>query len=88
MLPEPMHIDGAVTGQFSDLPLTPVKLALGIHKGETKDKDFAWREIGWMPQIRKQKARGEKLFKESGHLEARDLTMVDGEGESQEVNQR
>ena len=85
LLPVPMYIDGAVTGQFSDLPLTPVKLALGIHKRETRDKDYAWREIGWIPQIRKQKARGKKLFKESRHLEARDLTMVDGEGDNQEV---
>ena len=28
LLPVPIYIDGAVTGQFSDLPLTPVKLAL------------------------------------------------------------
>ena len=85
LLPVPMYIDGAVTGQFSDLPLTPVKLALGTHKRETRDKDYAWRELGWTPQIRKQMARGKKLFKESGHLEARNLNMWDGEGGDQEV---
>ena len=85
LLPVPMYIDGAVTGQFSDLPLTPVKLALGIHKRETRDKDYAWRELGWIPQIRKQMARGKKIFKESGHLEARNLKVVDGEGDAEEV---
>ena len=74
-------IDGAVTGQFSDLPLTPVKIALGIHKRETRDKHHAWREIGWMPQVRKQKATGKKTFKESGHLEARNMTVMAGEGQ-------
>ena len=85
LLPVPIYIDGAVTGQFSDLPLTPVKLALGIHKRETRDKDYAWRELGWIPQVRKQKARGRKLFKESGHLEARDMHMMAGEGEWAQV---
>ena len=32
LLPICLYIDGAVTGQFSDLPVTPVKIALGIHK--------------------------------------------------------
>ena len=31
LLPVVVYIDGAVTGQFSDLPITAVKLALGIH---------------------------------------------------------
>ena len=84
LLPVPFYIDGAVTGQFSDLPLTPVKIALGIHKRETRDKDYAWRELGWIPQIRKQKARGRKIFKESGHLEARNMKLGDGEGENTE----
>ena len=65
LLPVPIYIDGAVTGQFSDLPITAVKLALGIHKRETRDKDHAWREIGWIPQVRQERARGKKLFKDT-----------------------
>ena len=33
----PMYIDGATTGQFSDLPVTALKIGLGIHKRESRD---------------------------------------------------
>lgn len=77
----PMYIDGATTGQFSDLPITSLKISLGIHKRETRDKPWAWRELGWVPQTRKAKARGKKLLKESQHLDGRDFEMEDGEGD-------
>ena len=77
----PMYIDGATTGQFSDLPVTALKIALGIHKRETRDKEWAWRTIGWIPQVRKASSRGKKLFKDSGHLEAHDVIVMDGEGD-------
>ena len=77
----PMYIDGATTGQFSDLPVTALKIGLGIHKRESRDKEWAWRTIGWIPQVRKASSRGKKLFKESGHLEADDVIVMDGEGD-------
>ena len=81
LLPVVVYIDGAVTGQFSDLPITAVKLALGIHTREARDKEHAWRELGWIPQVRKQKARGKKLYQESKHLEAQEVVVMDGEGD-------
>ncbi len=75
------YIDGAVTGQFSDLPITALKISLSIHNREARDHEWAWREIAWIPQVRKQKARGKKLFKESNHLESMDLELLDGEGD-------
>lgn len=82
LLAVPMYIDGASTGQFSDLPVTALKLSLGIHNRKGRDKERAWLELGWLPQVRKQTARGNKLFKESGHLESLDVLVVDGEGDS------
>ena len=81
------YIDGATTGQFSDLPVTALKIALAIHSREARDQEWAWREIAWIPQVRKQKARGKKLFKESQHLEARDVEVLDGEGEYAESSE-
>ena len=75
------YIDGAVTGQFSDLPITALKISLSIHNREARDHEWAWREIAWIPQVRKQKARGKKLVKESKHLESFDLELLDGEGD-------
>ena len=76
------YIDGAMTGQFSDLPITALKISLSIHNREARDHEWAWREIAWIPQVlRKQKAaRGKKLVKESKHLESFDLELLDGEG--------
>mgnify|MGYP003444920977 FL=1 len=81
LLPVPIYIDGAVTGQFSDLPITAVKITLGIFKRETRDEPWAWRELGFIPQVRKERARGKKIFKESKHLEAQDIVVMDGEGD-------
>ena len=80
------YIDGAVTGQFSDLPITALKISLSIHNREARDHEWAWREIAWIPQVRKQKARGKKLFKESNHLESMDLELLDGEGDYAELD--
>ena len=82
LLPILYYIDGAVTGQFSALPVTAVKISLGIFKRETRDKAWAWRELGFIPQVRKERSRGKKIFKESQHLEAQDIVVMDGEGDT------
>ena len=38
LLPVIFYIDGATTGQFTDLPITALKMALGIHRRETRHK--------------------------------------------------
>lgn len=75
------YIDGAVTGQFSDLPVTALKMALGIHNQDCRFEAWAWRTLAWIPQVRKPKARGKKLFRESKHLDAEDVHLMDREGE-------
>ena len=75
------YIDGAVTGQFSDLPITALKMSLGIHSQECRFEAWAWRTLAWIPQVRKQKARGKKLFQESKHLDAEDIQLMDREGD-------
>ena len=84
LLPIILYIDGATTGHFSDLPVTALKLALGIHNRETRDKQCAWRELGFIPTVRKDMARGKKIHKESKHLEAEDLVVLEGEGDHEE----
>ena len=82
LLAVPIYIDGANTGQFNDLPVTAVKIALGIHRRETRDKYYAWRELGFVPVVRKDPARGKKIFQDTGHLESGDVIVLEGEGES------
>ena len=69
LLPVPLYIDGAVTGQFTDLPITAVKMSFGIHCREARDFQYAWRELGFIPVVCKDPARGKKIFQETGHLD-------------------
>lgn len=84
LLAVPLYIDGAVTGQFSDLPVTALKMSLGIHNRQTRDKQHAWRELGFVPVVRKDPARGKRIFQETGHLESQDVMVMEGEGDANE----
>ena len=75
------YIDGANTGQFSDLPVTALKMALGIHSQECRFQEWAWRTLAWIPQVRKHEAKGKKLYKESQHMDSQDIDLLEGEGE-------
>lgn len=87
LLPVPFYIDGAVTGQFTDLPVTAVKMSLGIHKREARDRQYAWREIGFIPVVRKDPARGKRIFEQTGHLESQDVIVLEGEGDARDSDQ-
>lgn len=86
LLPIPLYIDGAVTGQFSNLPITALKMSLGIHNRSARDQPYAWRSLGFVPAVRKGKARGKRIFQETDHLEVEDLMVMEGEGDEEEGN--
>ena len=67
LLPVIFYIDGANTGQFVDLPITAVKISLGIFKRKSRDRDHFWRTIGYIPAIAKEKSRGRRQMVESKH---------------------
>ncbi len=83
LLPVVFYIDGAVTGQFTDLPVTALKMSLGLHNQQARDRPEAWRELGYVPVVRQDRGRGKKIFMESGHLESQEVTILDGEGDEQ-----
>jgi hypothetical protein len=49
LLPVIFSIDSATTGQFVDLPVTAVKLMLGIFNRKAQEKDYLWRLLGFIP---------------------------------------
>lgn len=69
LLPTPIYIDGTATGQFAHLPITPVRIALGIFKREARDKDYMWRTLGYIPSVTHSSSRGRRLLIESGHVD-------------------
>lgn len=80
LLPIIMYIDGAVTGQFSSLPITALKIALGIHTRKYRDKSHGWRTLGYVAQISKPASRGKRLYGDSGHVDAQNCDLDDEEG--------
>jgi len=82
------YIDSAVTGQFSNLPVNALKMSLTCFTKKARMKDHCWVPLGYVPQIRQQEARGKKIFKDSLHLDARDMEVFDGEGEQVEGDDR
>ena len=86
LLGTPFYIDGAVTGQFSDLPVTAVKFSLTCFTQKARLKPHMWATLGYLPEIKVAESRGKKIFVESSHLEADDLEMFDGEGEEVDID--
>ena len=87
LLPIPMYIDGAATGQFADLPITPLKLSLGIFRRKARDSVHLWRTIGYVPAVPKGKSRGNRLLLQSGHCDGamQYQDVLDDEGENDVV---
>ena len=84
LLPVIFYIDGAATGQFADLPVTPLKFTLGIFNRKARERPHMWRTLGYLPKITKHTSRGRRQFVETQHHDA--LTahpnLLDGEGDS------
>ncbi len=78
------YIDGAVTGQFSDLPVTALRMLLTCFSRVARQRDDMWVTLGWVPQVKVAEGRGKKIYKESLHMDADEMEMFDGEGDSVE----
>jgi hypothetical protein len=68
LVPIPLYIDGAVTGQYDKLQVTALKMSLGILNRHARDKEFAWKTLGYVSNYTKEDSRGKKIFVESGHI--------------------
>ncbi len=82
LLPVIFYIDGANTGHFAQLPITAVKIALGIFTRVARDQDHFWRILGYIPAISKHKSRGRRLVLDSQHVDSvmANPDMLDEEG--------
>ena len=69
LLPVIFYIDSATTGQFADLPVTAVKLMLGIFNRKAREKDYLWRILGFIPAIAKHKSKGRQVLHDSKHVD-------------------
>jgi len=66
-----------------DLPITAVKIALGIHTRLAREKPHLWGAIGYIPQPTKVKSGGQRELANSGHHDGTIpcFEMLDNEGQ-------
>lgn len=69
-LPVTLYMDGANTGQMKNMPITAVKMSLGIFTRTYRDLDHAWQVLGHVPHISKNQAKANKIMKQSQHIDA------------------
>ena len=83
LMPTPLYIDGAATGHFVDLPITPVKIALGIHTRVAREKAHFWGTLGYIPSPTKIKSKGKRQLVDSGHADGtiNYFQMLENEGQ-------
>ncbi|MBT8188470.1 MAG: hypothetical protein KJO73_12330 [Croceitalea sp.] len=84
LVPILLYIDGAVAGQFQKLKIEALRITIGILKRTTRDKEHAWRTLGYVPNYNKEGSRSKKMFLESGHDAAAHLQMEDEEEGAQD----
>ena len=70
LLPIVAYIDGAATAQFCDLPVTALKIALGIHNRTHRNREMAWRTLGYVAQVSKAAGSAKDILNQSDHMEA------------------
>jgi hypothetical protein len=82
LLPIIFYIGGTSTGQFANLPATPLKMTLGIFNRAARDRPHMWRTLGYVPYTSTDAARGKRKLQESGHVGAimQHQDLAEGEG--------
>ena len=70
LLPIIMYADAANTGQMSNLPITAVRIALGILNRKARDRDENWGTLGYIPVVRNAKNKGKRQLFASGHADS------------------
>jgi hypothetical protein len=62
-------MDGAVTGQFANLPIEQLKMCLGLLKAKTRTEDFAWRCIGYVKHFLPETTKAKDMMRECAHVD-------------------
>lgn len=70
LLPIIGYLDATTTGNFQNLPIEIFKITLGIFNRETRNKDWAWRKLGFVHKLVSGKAKGKEMISTSDHVDA------------------
>jgi hypothetical protein len=86
LVPIPLYIDGAVTGQYDKMQVTALKMTIGLLNCRARDREHAWRSLGYVPDYAKADSRGKHILVESGHVSAHATHLDSSLDEDEGVN--
>jgi len=69
------YLDACSTGAFTNLSIEILKMTLGIFKRDFRNKDYGWRQLGYVPQLNKDGSNVLDIIEESEHVNAQDFMM-------------
>ena len=70
LCPVIFYMDGATTGQFANLPIEQLKFTFGILNGIAREKNHAWRNLGYVKNYFPEKTEAKKVLLDSGHVDS------------------
>ena len=88
LLPIIFYLDGAVTGQFDNLPVEALQFSFGIFNRKARDKDYMWRILGYIPQVSAGLTQGMQMFLNSGHMDSLYMQQNSAVAQHQKASQK
>ena len=76
LLPIIFYMDSAVTGTDSNLPIEALQFTLGIFDSHTRDKAYAWRDIGFIKNYLVEETQAVDNILASNHMDASNYVDV------------
>ena len=73
LLPYIFYLDGCVTGNFQNMSIEILKFTIGLFKGKTRNKAWAWRVAGFVKKLVVKKKKAEEFIRQSGHSDANNV---------------
>ena len=70
LLPIIWYLDEAVAGNFGNLPIEALKFTLGIFNGNTRNKSYAWRNVGYVAHYLAEETAGKDILKQCDNMDA------------------
>ena len=88
LVPIVWYLDGAATGQFNALNVEALKFTIGILNRRARDKECAWRTLGYVPNITKHDTIGEEILREAQHVATKLVDPGSGSEESDDEDEQ
>lgn len=86
LLPIIFYMDGAVTGQFDNLPIEALKFTLGIYNSKARNRKCTWRELGYVTKFLAEDTQGKDEIRASEHMDALGYLKEEDDSDSEESN--